>query len=321
MTLKNKKVLVTGASGFIGSHLTERLLKEKADISIIKRENSSSVHLEPFKGKVKAFTCDLRNFEEVKKAIATTKPDIIFHLAAHASPERNIDSKLIFNNNLFGTINLFKALNGNFDLFVNTGTCEEYGNGKTPFQEDQAPISVSPYSASKIATTHYCQMLNKVHNLPIVTLRPFLTYGPRQRNMKMLIPSAIISSLKNEKLKMTKGEQTRDFIYVEDVVEGYIKTTKSKKAIGEIINIGSGKEYQIKEVVSKISKLSGSQIKPEFTLPYRSGETMHFFCSNKKANQLLGWKPKTSLEKGLTKTIKWFKEISKQGRIERWMRT
>lgn len=289
MNLKSKQILVTGGAGFIGSHLVEAL-SEKSNVYIIDKYN-----------------CDLTDFPKLQKAIREIKPEIIFHLAAFTSPERNVDSEFIFRNNFYSTINLFKALKGDFSLFVNTGTCEEYGDGPTPFKESQTPIPVSPYSASKIASTYYCQMLHNVYDLPIITLRPFLTYGPRQRNTKMLIPSTILSILKNKELKMTKGEQTRDFVYVKDVVEAYIKAAQNKKAIGEIINIGSGKEYKIKDIVSKIIHITKSNLKPQKVLPYRKGETMHFYCSNLKAKKLLGWQPKTSFEQGLIKTIDWYK--------------
>lgn len=302
MNIKGKSVLVTGGAGFIGSHLVKRLIQENAKVSVI--DKKPGLH----KG-VDYYSCNLTDIEKLKLLIRKIKPQIIFHLAAFTSPERNVDSEFVFRNNFQSTINLFKTLNGKFDLFVNTGTCEEYGNGLTPFEESQAPVAVSPYSASKIASTYYCQMLYNVYNLPIVCLRPFLTYGPRQRNTKMLIPATIIAALKNEQLRMTKGEQTRDFVYVTDVVDAYIKAIKSKKAIGEIINIGSGKEYKIKDIVEKIIKLTKSKIKPKIgTIPYRKGETMHFYCSNKKAKKLLNWKPKVNLDDGLKRTIKWYEE-------------
>ncbi len=254
--------------------------------------------------------------------IKSSRPEVVFHLASFTSPERDVNFPFMVQNNFFGTVNLFKALNGKFDLFINTGTCEEYGNGPVPFNEEQLPISVSPYSVSKIITTYYCGMLHATYNLPVATLRPFLTYGPRQRNAKMLIPSSILNALKNEPLKMTRGEQTRDFIHVNDVVEGYILAAKSKKALGEVINIGSGKEYKIKDIVQKVYGLVGSKVKPLIgALPYRVGETMHFYCSNKKAKKLLAWEPKVKFEDGLKKTVDWYKEKFSTGEIKKWMST
>ena len=322
MSLQGKNVLVTGGAGFIGSHLAERLIKEKASVSIIKEKASDTLSVDSFKEKLKMYDCDLKDYGSVKKVLRTVQPDIIFHLASFTSPERDVNFSFVVKNNFFGTVNLIKALRGKFELFINTGTCEEYGNGPVPFDEEQLPISVSPYSLSKIITTYYCGMLHATYNLPVITLRPFLTYGPRQRNSRMLIPSSILNSLKNEPLKMTKGEQTRDFIHVNDVVEGYILTAKSKKAIGEVINIGSGKEYKIKDIVQKIYGLVGSKAKPLIgALPYRTGETMHFYCSNKKAKKILGWSPTISLEDGLKETVDWYKEKFDSGEIKKWMGT
>ncbi len=320
MSLQGKNVLVTGGVGFIGSHLAERLVKERASVSIIKKKTSDTLSIDSFKDKISIYDCDLKDYPSVKKVIRSARPDIVFHLASFTSPERDVDVRFVMENNFFSTVNLFKALNGKFDLFINTGTCEEYGNGPVPFDEGQLPISVSPYSASKIITTYYCGMLHMAYNLPIITLRPFLTYGPRQRNSKMLIPSSILNAFQNEPLKMTKGDQTRDFIHVSDVVEGYILAAKSKKALGEIINIGSGKEYKIKDVVQKVYGLVGGKAKPLIgAIPYRVGETMHFYCSNKKAKKLIGWQPEVKFDDGLKSTVDWYKEKFESKELGKWM--
>ena len=144
--------------------------------------------------------------------------------------------------------------------------------------------------------------------LPILTLRPFLTYGPGQES-NMLIPSLMKKVLEGEALEMTKGEQTREFNYVDDIVDGFIKASISPEAIGEIINIGNGLEYKIREVVEMVLKLVNSPIKPNLgALAYRPGETWHFYCDNTKARKILCWEPKVDLEDGLKRTINWFQK-------------
>jgi nucleoside-diphosphate-sugar epimerase len=305
--LKNVKVLVTGATGFIGSHLTRRLVNLGANVSIITEKNPNPWRIKDIQNQIKIYECNI-NDKKLKDCIEKIKPQKIYHLAAFVNPERileNLDEMIEVNVN--GTINLIRSLeNIEYDCFIYTGTCEEYGKNKAPFTEDQIPHPVSPYSYSKVAATLFCKMYYELTKKPIIILRPFLTYGPTQ-DPKLLIPIVINKALHKEEIKMTKGEQTREFNYVEDIVEAYIKASTTKEAIGEIINIGNGIEYKIKDVVLKILKMMNNPIKPAIgVLPYREGEVMHFYSDNKKAKSLLNWKPKYSLEEGLKKTIEWY---------------
>jgi len=250
---------------------------------------------------------DLRDFLKVKQVVRDIEPHKVFHLAAYVDVSRSFDIiEEMIDINVKGTINLLRALEGiNYDSFINTGSSEEYGDNPTPFREDQIPNPVSPYSASKASTTLFCRMLHKTMGLPIITLRPFPTYGPGQES-KMLIPELIRSMMQGRALKMTPGEQTRDFIYIEDVIDGFIKASICSKAKGEIINIGSGREYKIKDVVKLTVRLMRASITPEMgALPYRPGEAWHFYCDNSKAKSILGWEPRVELEDGLQRTIDW----------------
>lgn len=308
--LEGERVLISGISGFIGSHLARRLVKEEAEVYGLVRKSSNLWRINNIKNQVSIYYADLKDFESVRRIIRDIQPLKIFHLAAYVDVSRSFDvvDKMI-EDNIKGALNLLRALDGiEYDCFINTGTCEEYGDNLVPFREDQIPNPVSPYSASKVSTTMFCQMLYKTIGLPIITLRPFLTYGPGQES-NMLIPSVIKSVIKNESFEMTEGEQTREFNYVDDIVEGFIKASISQRAIGEIINIGNGLEYKIKDVVQKILELMNSPVKPKIgVLNYRPGETWHFYCDNTKAMELLGWKPKVNLEDGLKMTINWFKK-------------
>ena len=318
MNLQGKEVLVTGGAGFIGSHLVERLVNEKANISVIKKQTTSIINLENCKDDIKLHNCDLTDFENLNKIVKEIKPSIIFNLASYSTVNPSDDVNFVLNNNFQTTVNLFKSLNGNFDIFLHTGSVAEYGNGQVPFKEGQLPIANSQYSLAKICSTYYCQMLYEMNKLPITILRPFLTYGPRQSSFNMLIPRTILYSLENKEIQMTKGEQTRDCIYVDDVVEGFIKAAKYKEAIGQIINLGTGKEHTIKEIVLKIVELTGSIVRPEFNLEYRPAESMHSYCSNEKAKKLLNWEPEYTLEQGLEKTVGWYKEKFESGELEKW---
>jgi nucleoside-diphosphate-sugar epimerase len=152
-------------------------------------------------------------------------------------------------------------------------------------------------------------MYHRTRGHPIVTVRPFTVYGPRQSE-RALIPRTILSTLRGEDFEMTGGEQTRDFTYVDDVVEGYVRASLSKKAIGQTINLGTGEEHAIRDVVLKVLELMGSPVKPLIgVLPYRPGEIWRLYADSNKARELLGWQPQVGLEEGLRRTIKWYASL------------
>ena len=312
--LGNKRVLVTGATGFIGSHLVRRLLEEGAEVHAFIRKDSRTFRIDDVARRLIIWHGDLTNESSVISCIKNTRPQIVFHLATYRNVER--DLKLfpsMIDINIKGTVNLIKAIleeKISLECFINTGTCEEYGNAQVPFQEDMREIPVSPYSASKVAVTYFCQMMHNTMNLPIMTLRPFLAYGPQQA-ADMFIPSLIYHCLIRKDFPMTAGDQTREFNYVDDIVEAYILAAGCQKAMGEIVNIGNSMEYKIKDVAKKIVAMMGHPIRLLIgALPKRAGETEHFFCSNEKARRLLGWEPKTLLDAGLSKTIEWYRHNS-----------
>jgi len=310
-SLKNKRVLVTGATGFIGSHLTRRLLKEGAEVHVLFRKNSNQFRIKDIIGNLIVWYADLTDYPSICSCIRDSRPQIVFHLATYRNVKRElelIDSMIDIN--IKGTANLLKALIDEkieLECFINTGTCEEYGDSPVPFREDQREMPVSPYSASKVATTYLCQMIFKTMGLPVTTLRPFLTYGPYQ-DTDMFIPSLIHHCIERRDFPMTEGDQTREFNYVDDIVEGFLLAATSRNAIGEIINIGNGVEYRVKDVAEKIVKMMGDPIRLLIgAIPKRPGENKHFFCNNRKAKRLLGWSPEISLDEGLKKTIEWYK--------------
>lgn len=310
-SLKGMTVLVTGAAGFIGSHLSRRLIEEKANVYILIKNGTNQFRLHDIIQRLEVRYGDIRDYSFICSYIKNIKPQIIFNLAAFRDVKRDIQLvDPMIDINIKGTMNLLRAAVEEkipLECFVNTGSSEEYGDGTAPFSEDQKEIPVSPYSASKVAATYFCRMLYKSMGVPIVTLRPFLTYGPNQ-DADMFIPSLIHHCLEKKDFRMTDGDQTRDFIYIDDVIEGYIRAASNTQAIGEVINIGNGIEYKIKDVAEKIVSIMGNPIRLLIgSLPKRHGETKHFFCNNEKAKRLLGWSPKVGLDEGFEKTINWYK--------------
>ena len=181
-----------------------------------------------------------------------------------------------------------------------------YGFNPVPFREDQPLDPLSPYSISKATSEYFCSFANKIYNIPVVLLRLSNVYGPNQGSGR-LIPYVIRCCIKGGDLRLTEGEQTKDFLYVDDAVEGMIQSSLNKRAISETINIGSGEEHRIKDVVENIIDLTGSSIVPQYgEVGNRAYEPERLCCDITKAERVLGWRPQYNLENGLKETIDWY---------------
>jgi nucleoside-diphosphate-sugar epimerase len=316
-SLEGTRVLVTGATGFIGSHLVERLVAEGAEVILAVEPGASQDNIANVLDKVRIHEVDLREGPRVRRLVRECQPRKVYHLAAAGVTEPGIDPRLTVQVNVMGTLNLLESLREtSCDCFVNTGTCYEYGHNTPPMHEDQMVDPINAYAASKSAAWVFCSMYHKTRGYPIVTVRPFTVYGPRQ-SPRALIPQTILTALRGEDFEMTGGEQTRDFTYVEDVIEGYIRASLSEKAIGQIINLGTGEERPIKDVVLKVLELMGDPVKPLLgALPYRPGEIWRLYADSSKARELLGWQPQMSLEDGLKKAIAWYTEKFNAGAFD-----
>lgn len=316
-TLKRQIVFVTGADGFIGSHLTRRLIEDGAKVHVFLKKGAGHSRLGDLFGRMEIQEGDIRDFRTVSLCLKKIKPAFIFHLAAWRNVVRQPEVlEEMMDVNLRGTVTLLRAAHAGLSrlkCFINTGTCEEYGDGPVPFREDQRESPVSPYSASKVAATHYCSMMFSSFGLPVMTLRPFLTYGPGQ-DADMFIPSLITHCLMKKNFSMTRGDQTREFNYVSDIVHAFMCAAyRYEKCCGEIINVGNGREYTVFDVALKITDMTGSPIRLlRGAIPKRPGEAVRFFSDHRKARVLLQWKPSVSLDQGLRKTIAWYREHFKR---------
>jgi len=309
MNLRDKRILITGGTGFVGSEIANRLLYRDCNINIIANEREYLWRISK-NNKCNFFFIDLRNFAEVKHCIEEIRPEIIFHLAGFINVERDLDLlNNIFSINFEGTRNLLLSLKDmDFDLFINTGTSDEYGSQDPPLNETFKEMPSSPYAVSKVASTYLCDMISRVFNKPIITVRPFLVYGPTQITIS-LIPSLIYCGLENKELLLTSCEQGRDFIYIDDLVDAYISLAENVDIIRNmgIFNLGSGEEIMIKDVVNFIKEKTGGSNFIIGSRRYRIGENMHHYCSREKINQAINWAPKWSIEEGLKETIKWWR--------------
>jgi UDP-glucose 4-epimerase len=303
--LKDKKILITGGTGFIGSHLLSSLRGTNSLTATFYGDPPAT----PEPG-VNWKELDITDLNAVINLIKEEQPQIIFHLGALLGAERSYEfAQKAMMTNLLGTHNLLHALgsHSNPEKIILLGTSEEYGNNKNiPFTEDQPVHPVSPYSASKASATQLAILYYELFKLPVVILRPFIIYGPGQ-STKMMIPDLIKHGIDGRDFSMTKGEQTRDFLYIDDMINSLLSAAVSSGAIGQIINICSGTERSIIEVAELVHNLMGAKIQLLVgSRPYRENEIWRLYGNNEKAKKVLGWKPETSLEDGLNKTISWY---------------
>ena len=307
--IKNKKVLITGATGFIGSNLVRKSLELNANIHIFTRAVSNKWRINDVLGDVKEYCVDLLDYEKLEKVILDIKPEIIFHTAVYGGYPSQCKGKKIFETNLAGTINLINACRKiDFELIINTGSSSEYGLKNVPMRESDLLEPINDYGVSKASATLYCQAIAKRENRPITTLRLFSPYGYYEE-LSRLIPSTILSCLRNINPKVSASDSMRDFVFIEDVISAYIKVVENNdKAAGKIFNIAYGKHYSVGEVVSNIIKLTGVKLNPEWGKVFNPRmEPKIWQADISMAIELLNWQPEYSLDRGLERAIEWFK--------------
>ena len=307
------KVLVTGADGFIGSHLTESLLAEGYDVRALAQYNSFNYWgwLEDIQHPNLEIVCgDVRDqayCREICKGI-----DVIFHLAALiAIPYSYIAPKSFIDTNIKGTLNICQAAKDcNIKRILITSTSEVYGTAQyVPIDERHPLQPQSPYSASKIGADAIAMSFYNAYQLPVTIVRPFNTYGPRQ-SARAVIPTIITQIASgNKEIKIGDTTPTRDFNYMKDICNGFILLAKCDKAIGETVNIGSNDEISIKELFALIKDIMHSDANlmvDEQRLRPEHSEVFRLRCDNTKIKELTGYKPQYSLREGLEKTVEWF---------------
>ncbi len=315
-----KKIFVTGSCGFIGSHVVEKLVDagHKVTAMVFYNQRNSNGWLDEIdknrKKKISIIQGDVRDYNFLQSK--TKNFDVIIHLAAligipysYIAPESYIDT------NVKGTLNILNcALHNKTSQVILTSTSEVYGSAKKiPILENHPLNAQSPYAASKIAADQLAMSYYKSFNLPITILRPFNCFGPRQSS-RAIIPTIISQILKNKTVKLGNLNPTRDFTFVEDTADSFVKALKNKKSYGQIINVGNSFEISINELIKIFKDEFGYKFKlisDKKRVRPKKSEVMRLYASNIKAKKILKWKPKYSeikgFKKGLIKTIEWFK--------------
>jgi NAD dependent epimerase/dehydratase len=314
---QNKQVLVTGAGGFIGSHLVETLAREGAQVRALVRYNSRGdwglLKLLPpeLLAQVEVAAGDLRELSTIKAAMEGVSH--VFHLGALiAIPYSYVHPAEVVETNVIGTLNVLLAGRElGTKRIVHTSTSEVYGTARqVPINESHPLQGQSPYSASKIGADKIAESFFLSYNLPVVTLRPFNTYGPRQ-STRAVIPTIITQALTQEVVRLGNLEARRDLTYVSDTVAGFLKAAATPGIEGETVNLGVGAEITIGELAEKIIRLVGRpvqiEIDPARLRPEKS-EVQRLLSDNARAKEIMGWEPQVSFEEGLGRTIEWVRE-------------
>lgn len=305
--------IVTGGCGFIGSHLARRLIAKGEDVRIIDDMSKGRIErISDIINNIELFKVDIRNYEEILNIFKNV--DKVFHLAAQVSVFNSLEDPYFDASvNILGTINVLKAaVVSKVDRFVYVSSAAIYGNPvEVPITEEHPKAPLSPYGLSKLIGERYSLLFKYLNDLKVSVIRPFNVYGPGQDpndEYAGVITKFITRVLEGKSPIVFGGNQTRDFVYVEDVVEGAILASEKEEAIGESFNIASGKEITIDELAKIIIKISGKDL-DIIHQPLRKGDIERSIADISKAQQILGYKPKIELETGLAKVYDFFKNM------------
>ncbi len=317
MRMKGRKVLVTGAGGFVGSHLVEALVKKGAKVTAFVHYNSRNdwgMLEDAAKGvldEIEVVAGDLKDADCVRETVRDQ--EVVFHLGALIGiPYSYVNPRDVVDTNINGTLNvLTAALDFQVQKVVHTSTSEIYGTAQYVPMDEKHPVNPqSPYAASKLGADHLALSFCRSFNLPVGIIRPFNIFGPRQ-SARAVIPSIITQALLRKKIRLGSVYPTRDLTFVKDTADGFIDFAECGKTVGEVVNLGSGYEVSIDRVVSLIADAVGKRIqvrKEKSRMRPEKSEVERLFSDSSKAKRLFGWQPKTNLKQGMEKTISWFEK-------------
>ncbi len=304
--VKKRKVLITGGTGFIGSHLVNSFVDNNYDvISISKKEPKKNQY--NFQAKYIKHDLTKSISLEILKKISSI--DYIINCCGYVDHRGYKDGGLeVFESHTKSIYNLTKlAFDTNIKTFISLGSSDEYGDIKSPISEDNRESPISPYSLSKLTSTHYLQQISRNESLPVIILRPFLIFGENQATNRFL-PYIIKNCINNKSCGVTEGIQIRDYCYIKDFTSAVKKSIDNKSAFGEVINIASGKPISIKEVTNMVIKIIGKGEAHFGEIEYRKSESMSLYADISKAAKLLDWHPKYDFKESLLKVIEWYKK-------------
>lgn len=307
-----KTYLVTGGAGFIGANLVRKLLNTSLDktdckVFLLVEKNTDLWRLQDVLEYINFIDADLTDYDSLERQIKIVKPDVIFHLAAFGGLPNQLNQKLIFDVNFYGTVNLLNACKQvGFDCFINIGSSSEYGIKTCAMSEDDVLHPVSDYAVAKAAATQFCLKEALFNKLPVYTVRPFSVYGDYEMPGR-LIPSILVNALQNVQINLSSPDFVRDFIYVKDFVDFCLRLSVIKPEQQFVFNAGTGVQSSIKQVIKAVQTI----VKKPLDICWgvstpRPWEPKVWRANINKANEFLGWTPKYLLKDGLIESLKWF---------------
>jgi nucleoside-diphosphate-sugar epimerase len=306
MARSGERVLVTGGGGFLGACLARDLIASGNEVHLLLRRGSRLWRLEGLEGQYVSHWADLRDAPAVHDAVAASRPQVIYHLAAHGAYPFQQDRAAILATNLLGTANLLDALDGHeYRALIHAGSSSEYGPRDGPMRETDRPEPHTDYGVSKAAATLLCQA-EASKGRPVVTVRVFSAYGPWEEASR-LVPYVMGCCLWEERPRVTRGCQPRDFIYVEDVVDLLKLAADHPAARGQILHAGTGRQHQVRDMVETILAVCGGRLTADFGAePTRPGEPSTWVSSIERTTALTGWRPRQDLRSGVERMWAWF---------------
>lgn len=306
------KVLIIGASGFIGSNLARRLIADGYKVSVFTRNSSNLWRLSDILPSIRIYSGDLLEKETIRKVIAEEKPEVVYHFATYGGYPSQKDFDIMVQTNILGSLNLFRALGGHDFLkgIVNIGSSSEYGQKSAPMGEMDFIEPNTPYAITKASQTLFGRYFSKNRNLPLITLRFFSVYGPYEEPGR-LITDLMIAAVCGQKVKLSSPLPRRDFVCIEDALNACIKAAEFPVKKGEVFNIGSGQDFSIGEVVAAFEEILGKKLEIEWGAEEKKRSFdagQKWIADISKAKTMLNWKPVYSLKDGLKKTYNWYRD-------------
>jgi nucleoside-diphosphate-sugar epimerase len=303
-----KRILITGAAGFVGAVLTRRVLESGHEVHVLLKSTSPGWRLADLTRDLKVHQGDLTDEAGVAALVADARPEIVYHLATHGAYPFQTNADGIIQTNILGTWNLLKALaRTDYEVFVNTGSSSEYGFKEYAMRETDLLEPNSYYSVAKCAQTLLCQHVAKTEQRPITTFRLFSVYGPYEEPSR-LVPTLVRLCLEGKDLTLVDPATARDFVYVDDVVDAYLRVDKLAALCGEVVNIGTGVQCSLGRMVEAVLAETAARVQCHWgTMPARIWDAKTWVADCTKSQRLLDWRATTSLTDGIAQTVAWMR--------------
>ena len=305
---REHRYFVTGAAGFVGANLCHRLVERGEQVHVLLKPATPTWRLDAIKDRIHAHSADITVAAEVERVVDEVRPSVIYHLATHGAYHYQDDTEAILRINVLGLWNLVRACDRvGYDLLINTGSSSEYGEKAFAMRETDLPDPKSFYAVAKAAQSLLCQHLGRATKSNIVTLRLFSVYGAWEEPRR-LIPTLMLAALRDSPIEMVSPQTVRDLIHIDDVVDIYMEVEKLAPLRGEILNIGSGVQTSMAQLIDAMSRVNDKPIAARWgAMPARGWDSNVWVADVSKVRRMTGWIPRVDIHEGLRRSLDWFR--------------